>query len=284
MLRIVTDGAADMPENWGKEFEINILPLRVVFGNTTYTQGENFTHSDFYRLVNETKIIPKSSLPSIGQIIDFYKGIAQNGDTILSIHITSKLSGTFSTVVAAARELVNEFNIYAYDSGAGSAAQAFLCREARIMDRAGYSIAAILQRLDRIRSKWSLAFTLNKLEYAYLSGRINFFQNAVVSLLNIKPLVILKDGLLEMAGRTRTRHHSLEKVVQTIQDRVGNNPINLAIVHAADFESAAFLREMAAKALNIKEVIITNLAIPIAANLGPGTVGMIAYPVDEEKA
>jgi DegV family protein with EDD domain len=284
MIKIVTDGAADMPESWEKEFDINILPLRVVFGNTTYTQGSNFTHSDFYRLVNQTKTIPKSSLPSIGQVMEFYRNIAQKGDTILSIHITSKLSGTYSTVVSAAKELANEFAIYAFDSGAGSAAQAFLCREARLMDRAGVSITSILNRLEKIRSKWSLVFTLNKLDYAYMSGRINFLQNAVISILNIKPLVGLKDGLLEMVDRTRTRQNSLERVISMIQKKVGNARVNLAVVHAADLESAIFLRDLAEKAFNIKEIIITNLAIPIAANLGPGTVGVIAYPVDEETA
>ena len=80
MLRIVTDGAADMPADWEEKYEIHILPLRVNFGDTTYVQGVNFKLEDFYRLVRETRIIPKTSLPSPGQVMEFYRGIANKGE------------------------------------------------------------------------------------------------------------------------------------------------------------------------------------------------------------
>ncbi len=93
MLRIVTDGATDMPASWESEYQIDVIPLRVNFGEQTYTQGDNFCFEDFYRLVRQTHIIPKSSLPSPGQVADFYRKIARRGDTILSMHISGRLSG-----------------------------------------------------------------------------------------------------------------------------------------------------------------------------------------------
>jgi DegV family protein with EDD domain len=283
MLRIVTDGATDMPEGWQEEYQINILPLRVSFGEKTYTQGENFGFIDFYNLVRQTRIIPKTSLPSPGQVVDFYRKIAQKGDTILSMHVTGKLSGTLATIQTAAQELKEEYRIFPFDSGAGSAAVGFMCREARLLDRAGKTPEQILKRLEKIRSRLTVIFTLDTLEFAYLSGRINAFQSALSSLLKVKPIVILKDGLLEMADRVRTRQKALEQVLQTVRKRIGNRPANVAIVHAADPQAAQQMLERIRNLLNIKDSFITDLSIPVAANLGPGTIGIVAYPVDEEE-
>lgn len=282
MVKIVTDGAVDMPEGWEEQFQINILPLRVNFGEKTYTSGLSFRVEDFYRLVRETRMIPKTSLPSPGQVMSFYRSIAQQGDTILSLHIASKLSGTYATIQAAARELKDEFNIYTFDSGAGSAGLGFMCREARQMDWAGFSPEQILHRLTSIREHLTVIFTLDTLDFAYLNGRINALQNAVSSLLKIKPIVILRDGLLVMADKVRTRQRSLDQVLKVVKERIGSQLVNIAVVHAADPETARLLIERMRGMFNVKEIIMTDLAIPVAANLGPGTIGIVAYPVDEE--
>jgi DegV family protein with EDD domain len=282
MLKIVTDGAADMPESWVKDFQIDVLPLRVNFGDKTFTQGINFKLEDFYRLVQQTRIVPKTSLPSIGQVKEFYRSIAQKGDTILSMHITSKLSGTFATICAAAAELKDDYCIYTFDSGAGSAVLGFMCREARLLNREGLSIEQILRRMEGIRSRLTVIFTLDNLEFAYLSGRVNALQNALSSMLKVKPIIVLRDGLLEMAERVRTRQKALERVLQTVRERLGDRLSNVAVVHAADPGTAQILKERIRGMLNIKDIIVTDLAIPVAANLGPGTIGIVAYPVDEE--
>jgi len=199
------------------------------------------------------------------------------------MHVTGKLSGTLATIQTAAQELKEEYRIFPFDSGAGSAAVGFMCREARLLDRAGKTPEQILKRLEKIRSRLTVIFTLDTLEFAYLSGRINAFQSALSSLLKVKPIVILKDGLLEMADRVRTRQKALEQVLQTVRERIGNRPANVAIVHAADPQAARQMLERIRNLLNIKESIITDLSIPVAANLGPGTIGIVAYPVDEEE-
>jgi DegV family protein with EDD domain len=282
MIRIVTDGAADMPTDWVDTYKIDVLPLNVNFGTETYTQGPDFTRGDFYRLVKEKQIIPKTSLPSIGQVTAYYQSIAQKGDTILSIHISSKLSGTYATVVAAARELAGEFNIFVFDSGAGSVAQAFMAREARRLDQAGASIQEILHRLEWIREQLTVIFTLETLEYAYLGGRINAMQKLLGSALQLKPIILLREGVLDIVGKVRTRQRSLEHVVQKVQERINGRTTYLAVVHAADPDTARQMLEQLSKCLKIKEALITDLAIPVAANLGPGAIGIVAYPVEEE--
>jgi DegV family protein with EDD domain len=284
MFRIVTDGAADMPPDWAETFEISVLPLNVNFGEEGYTQGPGFTNADFYRMVREKKIIPKTSLPSIGQIKAFYRSIAQAGDTILSIHISSRLSGTYSTVETAARELVGEFKIIAFDSLAGSAAQAFLAREARRMEQAGEALPDILARLESIRRRIAIVFTLDTLEYAYLSGRIGALQSLIAAALKVKPIIVLREGLLDIADRVRTRQRSIDHVMRRLQERFEDRLVNVAIVHAADPLTAQTILDRVKGLLNVKEAILTDLAIPVAANLGPGAIGVIGYTVEEERS
>jgi DegV family protein with EDD domain len=149
MLRIVTDGAADILPEWSKEFGIEMIPVNIMFGEKSYLQGVELDNEGFYKLVDESKKIPKTSQPSPHQFVEFYRKVAQKGDTILSIHITAKLSGTYASAVAAAEELKDEFNIIPIDSACGSLGIGLMCREARKMERAGKSVDEIVNYIER---------------------------------------------------------------------------------------------------------------------------------------
>jgi DegV family protein with EDD domain len=281
MLKIVTDGSADMPEEWINHYGIHILPLNIRFGEETYVQGVDISPAKFYRLVQQKRIIPQTSLPSPQQVMDFYRKLAAGKDRILSIHLASKLSGTFSIIQMAAKDLVGELQVTAYDSGAGSAALGFMCREARLMDNAGASIQDIINKLERIRKQLIVIFTVDNLEFARLSGRVNMLQSTLASVLRIKPVILLRDGLLFAADKVRTRQHALDHILEAVRERVGERKVEMAIVHAADPETARSLIDRAKKIFNIRDLIMTDLSIPVAAHLGPGTVGIVAYPVEE---
>jgi DegV family protein with EDD domain len=280
MLRIVTDGGADFPEGWEALYDIHTIPLRIQFGDRTYLQGRDIGPWNFYQLVQERREIPRTSLPSPGQIIEFYRSIAQKEDNILSIHLGSKLSGTYATVQLAAQELVNEINVFPFDSGAGSAILAMMCREARLLDQAGGSVQDILARLAAIREKLTVVFTLDTLDFARMNGRVNALQKALTSVLHIKPIVILRDGLLQMADRVRTRQKAIDQIINFASSRVGKAPVNVAVVHAADPQMAHWLMDKVRELFNCCELVLTDLSIPVAANLGPGAVGIMVYPVD----
>jgi DegV family protein with EDD domain len=280
MLKIVTDGGADFPDQWQELYNIYMIPLRVQFGERTYIQGLDIGPENFYQLVRDYKVIPKTSLPSPGQIMDFYRSIAKRGDEVLSVHLGSKLSGTFSTVQLAATELIGEIQVFPFDSGAGSAALAMMCREARLLDQAGGSINDILKKLEIIRERLRVVFTLDTLEFARMNGRVNAMQSVISSALRIKPIVILRDGLLQMVDKVRTRQRAIEKMIDYARRQIGIKSVNIAVVHAADPQMAQLLMEKVRQVFNCHEVIATELSIPVAANLGPGAVGIIMYPVE----
>ena len=278
MLRIVTDGAADMPAGWEKEYDIQIIPINMQFGERTYLQGVDLSNEDFYRLVEESGKIPKTSQPSPFQFKKFYESVAKAGDTILSMHVTSKLSGTFESAVAASGELGDKFNIVPFDSGAGSAALGMMCREARLMERAGADTQQIIERMYRIRKEVQIVLTVDKLDYARMSGRVGTLQAALASALNVKPIIVLREGFLDVAAQVRTRSKALDRVLEILHTRFAEEEVNVAAVHARDLPSAQGLFERARIIFNIKELILTELSIAVAANLGPGTVGLVVYP------
>lgn len=280
MLRIVTDGAADILPAWAQEYGIDTIPVNILFGEKSYLQGVELDNEGFYKLVDESKRIPKTSQPSPHQFVEFYRKIAQKGDTILSIHITSKLSGTYASAVAAAEELKGEFNVIPVDSACGSLGIGLMCREARKMERAGKSVDEIVNYIESIKSKVSVILTLDTLEYAKMSGRVKTLQAALASLLNVKPIAVLQDGVLNMAEKVRTRKASLDRVIEMAKEQYGTQPVYLAVVHARDPQSGEALLEQAKSHFNHKETMISELSISIAANLGPGTVGLILYPAE----
>jgi DegV family protein with EDD domain len=279
MLHIVTDGAADVPTVWEKEYNIDVIPINIQFGEKTYLQNVDLDSEGFYRLVDETKKIPKTSQPSPHQFMEFYKKIAQKGDTILSVHVTSKLSGTYASAVAAAQELKDMFRVLPVDSAGGSLGLGFMCREVRKMDRAAKSVEQIVKYLEGIRERVSIILTLDTLEYARMSGRVGTLSAALASILNVKPIAVLKNGLVDMVEKVRTRKVALDRILEMGVEEVGNQPIYLGIVHARDIASGNALMAEAKKRFNSKETVLIDLSISLAANFGPGTVGLVLYPV-----
>src|SRR5512135_2730339 len=120
MLRIVTDGAADMPPAWETEFDIQVIPINIRFGERTFLQYVDLDNAGFYRMVEETRTIPKTAQPSPHQFAEFYEKIADQGDTIISVHVTSKLSGTYASAVQAAQDVRGKFHVLPVDSMVGS--------------------------------------------------------------------------------------------------------------------------------------------------------------------
>lgn len=281
MLRIVTDGAADILPEWEKEFDIKVIPINLHFGEKTYIQNVDLDFDGFYKLVDDkSNPFPKTSQPSPHQFMEFYKKNFQPGDTILSIHITSKLSGTYASAVSAADELKGTFNVITFDSLGGSMGTGMMCRTARQMERAGKGVDEIVRYLESIRDQTHIILTLDTLEYARRSGRVGTFSAALASVLNVKPIALLQNGLVNMVDRVRTRKAALKHVLALGKELVGDKPVHLGVVHARDIESGKALLEEAKKQFNVKSVGMTDLSISLAINFGPGTVGLVLYPAE----
>jgi DegV family protein with EDD domain len=281
MIKIVTDTTCDLPPAWVEEYDITIVPINIQFGTEAYQEGVDLDWDLFYRKIEETGLLPTTSQPSIGAFAETYRRLAGEGaDAIISTHVTSKLSGTYDSAVRAAEEVKDEVKVYPHDSLAGAPALGLACVEASRMARAGKTAEEIIARLDEIRSRINVLLVLESLEYPRKSGRVGGLSAALGSLLKMKPIVSLKDGLLETVETVRTRSKSLERVVDIAEERVGTTAlINMGVVHARAPEVGQEIYSKVTERFNCQDSYMVELCASLTVHFGPGVIGLCFYEV-----
>lgn len=275
------DTAGDLPSGWQEKYQIDLIPINIIHEGKNYLQGIDISYNDFYQIVETSNSIPSTSQPTPYQFIEFYRRIAKPEDTVLSIHVTEKLSGTMDSCVKAADELKGELNIIPFDSASGTICMGMMAREAREMGQQEKNIDDIIKRLDFIRQKMELIFTLDTLKFASMSGRVKHLQAALASMLRVKPIIELKNGLLEMGEKVRSRTKSIELVLDKMKKKFGDTRINAGIVHTHDPQSGVDLLKEVVSRFNCAEAVLGEVSISLATHFGPGTLGIAAYPVQE---
>ena len=279
MLKIVMDTAGDLPSGWQERYDIDLIPINIIYKGQNFLQGIDIHYDDFYRIMETSDVLPSTSQPTPYQFVEFYRKIAKPEDTVLSIHVTEKLSGTMDSACKAAEELKGELNIIPFDSASGTICMGMMAREAREMDRARKTIEEILARLDTIRQQMELVFTLDTLKFASMSGRVKHLQFALASMLNIKPIIELKNGLLEMGEKVRSRNKSIDLLLEKMKLKFGDQRIIVGVLHAHDPQNGIRLMEKVISQLNCAEAIYSEISISLAAHFGPGTLGIAGYPI-----
>ena len=278
-IAIVTDSTTDMPKNWPGWSRVHVVPIHIQFGETSYREGIDIDEATFFRLVDAEGAIPKTSQPSPTDFADLYRQLATDHDAILSIHIGAKLSGTYHSARLGADMVKDEIPVYPFDSDCGSAGTGFMLLEAMEMLDQEATPADILERLGYIRDSMNILLSPITLKYVQLSGRIGALGAALASMLNIKPIIILRDGQLFAEERVRTRKRALNRMVEMLKEQLGDSPARVAVVHSQSPDDANTLAELTAQALNCDQVWISALSTSVSAHLGPGTAGIVAYPL-----
>jgi DegV family protein with EDD domain len=280
MIKIVTDTTCDLPPAMVEEHDITMVPINIQFGTENYHEGVDIDRELFYRKIDELGIIPTTSQPSVGEFAEVYRRLAreEGADIIISPHVTGKLSGTYQSARMATEEVADEVKVYPYDSLAGSAALGFMCVEASRMARAGKGPEEIISRLDQIRSGTHVILVLDTLEYSRKSGRVGGLRAALASLLNVKPIVHLEDGLLAVLENVRTRRKSLDRLLEIVEEKVGTeDPMNLGVIHAMAPDVAEEMLSRAERRLNCQEAFVVDLCASLTVHFGPGTIGACFY-------
>ncbi len=282
MWRVVADSTMDLPQAYIEQYQITVVPISIHFNGDTYLDRVTLSEDDFYRLIEERGVIPKTSQPSPGQFAEVYTALAEAGaEAILSVHISSKLSGTYESALQAARMVADRVRVEVFDSWSGSGGLGFMALEAARMAQANRPIEEALERLAWMREAMRIYLMLDNLKFAQMSGRVTFVQQMVASMLRMKPIVAVRDGELVPADRVRTRGRAMQRMVQLVANEYKDRPVHVAIMHARAPESAQQLLTLARQHLNIVSEMVTTLATSVAVHLGPGTTGIVAYPAEE---
>lgn len=278
-IKVLTDSTCDLPASYFKDYDIGVVPVNIQFGNDSYQEGVNIDQTTFYKKVDAMGIIPTTSQPSVGQFAEMYRAFARQGyDAIISLHLTGKLSGTMNSATLAAQDVEKEIRVVPYDSLAGSAGLGYMCVDASQMARAGKSVEEIVAQLDQKRPHVRMFLTLATLKYAQMSGRISHLQGFIASLLNVKPIISLKDGMLLPSGRVRSRQAALAQLLDLAKEAAGDNPVRFAVIHAEARTEAEQVMELGKRQLNCVDTFIDDVAISLAVHFGPGAVGTVVYP------
>ncbi|MEZ4511065.1 MAG: DegV family protein [Chloroflexota bacterium] len=281
-MQILMDDAGDLPAELAQKHDVEIIPINIMFGTEQYLSGIEMDHAKFYDRAKtvEARSFPKTSQPTPYQFVQKYKEILARGENeIYTVTVGQKLSGTYASATQAAHELDGKGTFHIFDSQAATAAQGFMAIEAARLAREGASAEAINARLQKMVNDMVVIFTIDSLEYAVKGGRVSSLKSVMASLLNIKPIMRLEDGVVVEAGRVRTRKRAISHIVDTVHQGVGNQPVQLAVIHANSPADAAQLRQQAEATFNIHELMTVDMAVAVAINLGPGALGLIAIPV-----
>jgi DegV family protein with EDD domain len=262
-----------------QKLDVTVVPINIRFDTEEYQEGVTLGYREFFDKVDALGTVPKTSQPSPGAFVEVYRRLAAQGATaILSLHVTGQLSGTVGSAELAAEMVKNDVDVRVFDSLAGSAGTGFMVIEARQLLDKGAGVEDVLDRWRQIRDELRIVFYLDTLRYARMSGRVGAMQSTLASMLQIKPLVILRGGTLEVFERVRTRKVALDRLLDIIAEDLGSTPVNLAVVHAEDLPSAEALLARAQDRLSCRRTFIARLATSLVTNLGIGTLGIVAYP------
>ena len=279
MIKIVTDSTCNLSPEQLQRYDIRVAPISIQFRTETYEEDIDIDRDLFYQKIDEMGIIPTTSQPSPGRFADYYRELTDQGHSILSIAITSKHSGTYQSAILA-KDMVPEADVEVFDSATITLGTGYMVLEAARAAEAGQSRESILKRLAEIRDNMSLFFTPATLKYLQMSGRVGRLATAFASLLSIKPVIKMENGLLEAGENVRTRSKAINRVLELTEEKMGTtDPINIAVIHARAPEEGQALLEKARARFNCQETMIADLVASLTVHGGPGTLILFAYKV-----
>lgn len=279
-MKIISDSTCNLTPELVAQYDVHIAPIAIQFGEETYEEGVDIDPDTFYNKIDEMGIIPTTSQPSPARFAQLYQQFSKQGHSILVLTVTEKHSGTFASATMA-KSLAPEADVAVFDSAAISLGTGWMIVEAARADAAGLSRDKILEKLKRIREHFYLFLTPATLKYLQMSGRVGRLQGALASMLNVKPIIALKEGALEALENVRTRTASIDRLVDKMVDSLGaSTPIKLAIVHARAADEAQNLLEKAQASLNVDDYMMDDLSISLAVHGGPGILGIMGYPAE----
>lgn len=279
-IAIVTDSTADLPPALVQELNIAVVPLEVHFGPEIYKDWVELTPQAFFEKLATSRVLPRTSQPSPVDFERVYRRLLEEYSTIISIHLSSQLSGTYQSAVLAQTALPGA-DILVVDSKAASMGVGLVVLEAALMVRQGLGRAAVWQRVQEVIGKLHTILTVDTLDYLHRNGRIGRAQHLVGTLLNVKPILqVDRDGFVAPLDRVRGRQQVIPRMVELAKERVGpGTAVKMAVVHANAPERAEELARAAGSVFEVKSLYVTELGPVIGAHVGPGTLGLVLFAV-----
>lgn len=279
-MKIVTDCAADMPVEERENLGIVEAPLYIQFPEGEVNSAD-LTPDEFYnRLEAMRPQIPTTALPSSSVFAELYQKLAETSKNIMSLHISSGLSGTFNSARLGAEQVKNAA-VSVFDTMTLSGGERFQVLAAAMAARAGWGVDAIKERLSAIREQTEVIYTLETLEYLARGGRIGRVQALLGSALKLKPIIRVDraDGKYSTVGKSRTIPQALENIAGHLHEMYRDTPVWVTVLHGRFQDGAENLSNMLSERLNAAKLEVMRISPVLGVHTGPGIVGAAVVPM-----
>jgi DegV family protein with EDD domain len=268
-VQVVTDSSTDVPRDVAERLGITIIPCLVRFGEDFYREGVDLTREAFYALLRRKPVA--TSQPAVGVFEEMYREAADAGRDVISIHSAAKLSGIYNAACAAARNLPRAA-IEIIDSRSASLGAGLLAVAAARAASGGESLSTISERVQEMADRVRVLAVFDSLDYVHRGGRVSWAVAMIGSLLSVKPMVLLKEGQVDLVERPRTLSAALRRLVARVGDL---GPIEeLWVLHTRAPEAARRLADMLSPLFPRGQMLIAEAGVAIASHAGPGAVGV----------
>jgi len=276
MSKIVlfTDSTSDIPKKYVEEYDIRVVPLTVHFGDEEYRDGIDLTPEDFYAKLTKSSHTPTTSQVPPQRFIEEYEKELVKGNTILSIHLSSKVSGTYQAAVTAKNTLESE-NIHVIDSKGMAIGYGLMVVEAAKMINQGIALEEIIAKVNDLSEKQRYFFSVDTLEFLKRGGRLSPMKAMIGTILNMKPILCVKAGAVEPLDKVRGRKKVLARLIELSKEEgVDFSKQTIGIAHACVPDVVEEFATEVKKELSPKEIIIAEIGSVIGTHAGPGTIGI----------
>lgn len=276
-VAIVTDSTSSLTQAMGQEYGIRVVPIYLTFETQTYRDGVDLDAELFYRLLRGSRQLPTTSQPSVVDFVQVYTALSKQAEAIVSIHLSHKMSATLDSALAAAKQLP-DVPIHVIDSRSTSMGLGLMAIAAARAAAAGQDAAGVVRLVEGLIPKMNVIFTVETLEYLRKGGRIGGASALLGVALSIKPVLYVRDGLVEPLEKPRTRKRAVQRVLERMAERVGpHEAVHAAVVHCAASGEAQFLAEQVAARFHCVELLTAEAGPIIGTHAGPGTLGVAFY-------
>ena len=276
-VAVVMDSTANLSPDMLAEYDIETIPLNLIWGGKSYRDGVDITTADFYQRLASSSDLPTTSQPSIGDFFELYQKVAETADSIVCITLSSDLSGTYASATGAA-EMMEGVPIEVIDSRSVSVGHGYITLAAARAVQAGASLEEAARAARDLIPGVNVYFAVDTLEYLHRGGRIGGASWLIGSALSIKPVLQIDEGKIDDLARVRTKKKALSYLVDLAVEKYGGQKnIHLAVVDAVAPKEARLLGKELQERLNPVEMIYSELSPVVGTHAGPGTVGFGGY-------
>jgi len=283
VVGVLTDSCASIPEALIEKYNIKVVPYYIHRGMETLRDLVDVQREEFFRWLPTATKLPTTASPGPGDYLQAVREMAQRTREIVSVHMTSLGSGAYQAAVAArdmARDLLPDVRIEVIDSRNVSLCQGWMVIEAARAALDGASFESVIDCVRQLIPKTHMIQTADTLRYLYMGGRIGRAQHLVGSLLRIKPLIGMEDGVIVPLGTARSRARAYRRIAEMMEEAVGHlGRVKVAFVHAAAPQEVEKLRRLVEERLTCVETLVAELSPALGVHTGPGTVGVCYYPL-----